>query len=75
MTTKKLTHRNAARRKPKRVSPQPAADAEATDAALRKTRADGKSDPASRTVAGRDDFGSWFAIQAGRLSKHFELEI
>jgi hypothetical protein len=47
-------------------------------AAPRKTRTAGKSDlddAARAAAAARDDFGSWFATQAGRLPKDFALEI
>jgi hypothetical protein len=51
---------------------------ERTKADRRKRRTGGKSDSehTARTAAAeRDDFGPWFATQAGRLPKDFELEI
>jgi hypothetical protein len=51
---------------------------ERTEADRRARRTGGKSDSedAARTAAAKPDaFGRWFATQAGRLSKDFELEI
>ena len=50
-------------------------DQKRINASRRKTRADGKSDSEGTAAAERDDFGPWFATQAGRLPKDFELEI